>query len=253
MRLSIVHAKPVNSWKVASSFLKHPPTLTVVGKGDVLTEEPVEDASPEQPAEPPRLSWSDNKNEQLKQERGMSFEQVVHAFAAGRVLAALPHPNQTRYPNQRMLLIDIEGYVYVVPCVPTGEGFFLKPCIRVGRPLGAIYTRGETTLSNVNWRPETEEEETEMMKHLDPEERAELEAFNKMLSDPGFVPQQMDPDQIAYWKQIADNTLALSESVTAPLTANDMSALRVRAAEEGLTPEALAGSLLHKALKGLSR
>jgi predicted DNA binding CopG/RHH family protein len=108
-------------------------------------------------------------------------------------------------------------------------------------------------LSNVNWRPETQEEETEMMKHLDPEEREELEAFNEMLSDPGFVPQQMDPDQIAYWKQIAENTLVLSESVTAPLTANDMSALRVRAAEEGLTPEALAGSLLHKALKGLSR
>ena len=100
--------------------------MTVVGKGDALTEEPVEYALADQPAEPPRLSWSNDKNEQLKQERGLSFEQVVHAFAAGRVLADLPHPNQTRYPNQRMLLIDIEGYVYVVPCVPTGEGFFLK-------------------------------------------------------------------------------------------------------------------------------
>jgi hypothetical protein len=77
VRLSIVHSKPVNSWKVASSFLKHPPTLTVVGKGDVLTEEPVEYASPDQPAEPPRLSWSDDKNEQHKQERGISFEQVA--------------------------------------------------------------------------------------------------------------------------------------------------------------------------------
>lgn len=108
-------------------------------------------------------------------------------------------------------------------------------------------------MSDVNWRPETEEEEAEMMKHLDPEEREELDTLNKMLSDPNFVPQPMDADQIAYWKQVAENTLGLSEVVTAPLTANDMSVLRVWAEEAGLTPEALAGSLLHKALKALSR
>ena len=106
-------------------------------------------------------------------------------------------------------------------------------------------------MSDVNWRPETEEE-AEMMKHLEPEEREELEALNEMLSDPGFTPQSMDPDEIAYWKQVAANTLALSATITAPLTQNDMQALRIRAAEEGLTPEALAGSLLHKALKALS-
>jgi predicted DNA binding CopG/RHH family protein len=103
-------------------------------------------------------------------------------------------------------------------------------------------------MSDVNWHPETEAEEAEMMQHLAPEEREELEALNEMLSDPGFTPQSMDPDEIAYWKQVAANTLALSASITAPLTQNDMQALRVRAEEEGLTPEALAGSLLHKAL-----
>jgi hypothetical protein len=108
-------------------------------------------------------------------------------------------------------------------------------------------------MSQVNWRPETEAEEAEMVTHLDPEERDELEALNERLSDPDFVPQPMDPDELAYWKQVAENTLALSAAVTAPLTQNDMRALRVRAAEEGLTPEALAGSLLHNALKALRR
>ncbi len=42
-------------------------------------------------------------------------------------------------------------------------------------------------MSDVNWRPETEAEEAEMMKHLDPEEREELEAFNELLSDPDFA------------------------------------------------------------------
>ena len=99
---------------------------TIVGKGDILTEEPEDSAAADQPSELPRLSWSDDKNEQLKQERGLSFEQVARAFEAGRVLANLPHPNQTRYPNQRMLLIEIEGYGYAVPCVPTDTGYFLK-------------------------------------------------------------------------------------------------------------------------------
>jgi hypothetical protein len=77
-------------------------------------------------------------------------------------------------------------------------------------------------MSDVNWRPETEAEEAEMMQHLAPEEREELEALNEMLSDPGFTPQAMDPDEMAYWKQVAANTLALSASITAPLTQNDM-------------------------------
>jgi hypothetical protein len=100
--------------------------LAVVGKGEVLTEEPEDDPAADQLAEPPRFGWSDDKNEQLKQERNISFEQVVQAFAEGRVLANLPHPNPTRYPNQRMLLVNIGGYGYAVPCVSTDEGFFLK-------------------------------------------------------------------------------------------------------------------------------
>lgn len=105
-------------------------------------------------------------------------------------------------------------------------------------------------MSEVNWRPDTEEEEAEMRRHLDPEEREVLEAFNTGAYD--HLMKKLTPDEVAYWKQVAENTLALSEAVRAPLTQNDMHALRVRAAEAGLTPEALAGSLLHKALKVLS-
>jgi len=106
-------------------------------------------------------------------------------------------------------------------------------------------------MSKVNWRPETEEEEAEMMRHLDAEEREVLEALNAGVYDAQLG--KLTPDELAYWKQVAENTLALSTAITAPLTQNDMRALRVRAAEEGLTPEALAGSLLHKALKAFSR
>jgi hypothetical protein len=106
-------------------------------------------------------------------------------------------------------------------------------------------------MSQVNWRPETEAEEAAMMRYLDPEEREVLEAFNSGAYD--HLMRKPTPDDLAYWTQVVENTLALSAAITAPLTQHDMRALRVRAAEEGLTPEALAGSLLHKALKALRR
>ena len=48
------------------------------------------------------------------------------------------------------------------------------------------------------------------MKHLAPEEREDLEALNEMLSAPGFTPQSMDPDDMAYWKQVAANPVAFT-------------------------------------------
>ena len=57
----------------------------------------------------------------------------------------------------------------------------------------------------------------------------------------------MVPDDMAYWQQVAAHTLALSAAITAPLTQNAMQALRVRAAKEGLTPEALVGTVQDQA------
>ena len=49
-----------------------------------------------------------------------------------------------------------------------------------------------------------------MMTHLDPEERKTLEGLNAMLSDPELVPQAIDPAEIDYWKQVAENTYRLN-------------------------------------------
>lgn len=65
----------------------------------------------------------------LKKNRGVSFERVVLLMARGDVFDTIEHPNQERYPGQRIALINIDEYVYLVPYVQSGEEFFLKTII----------------------------------------------------------------------------------------------------------------------------
>ena len=70
--------------------------------------------------------WGPQKNEQLKLERGVSFEQMVVAVEAGGLLDVLAHPNQKTYPNQRVLVVASDGCACLVPFVEQADHFFLK-------------------------------------------------------------------------------------------------------------------------------
>ena len=70
--------------------------------------------------------WNDEKNELLKQLRGVSFEQVVSAIASGDLIDRLNHPNPQKYPNQMVFLVQIEDYI---PFVEDDEKVFLKTII----------------------------------------------------------------------------------------------------------------------------
>ena len=73
--------------------------------------------------------WGPEKNEQLKLERGVSFEQMVVAVEAGGLLDVLAHPNRAKYPNQKVLVVASDGYAYLVPFVEEEDHFFLKTVI----------------------------------------------------------------------------------------------------------------------------
>ncbi len=75
------------------------------------------------------LRWSPEKNEILKADRGISFERVVVAIEGGGLLDILAHPNQDRYPKQRVLVVACDNYVYLVPFVEEEDYFFLKTVI----------------------------------------------------------------------------------------------------------------------------
>jgi uncharacterized DUF497 family protein len=73
--------------------------------------------------------WNHDKNERLKEERGISFEQVILHIERGDVIDVLVHPNQSKYPNQQILVVKIKDYAYLVPFVEDEEGKFLKTII----------------------------------------------------------------------------------------------------------------------------
>ena len=75
------------------------------------------------------VNWSTEKNIRLKAERGVSFEEVVSAMSNGGLLAVLDHPNTVQYSNQRMFVVRIRGYAYLVPFVETKHEVFLKTII----------------------------------------------------------------------------------------------------------------------------
>jgi hypothetical protein len=70
--------------------------------------------------------WSDLKNTKLKVERLISFEEVQAAINEGNLLAIIDHPNPLRYGSQKFLIVDINNYAYIVPCVEDADKIFLK-------------------------------------------------------------------------------------------------------------------------------
>jgi uncharacterized DUF497 family protein len=73
--------------------------------------------------------WNHEKNLKLKAERGISFEQVVMHIEKGDILDILEHPNQNKYPDQQILVVEINNYACLVPFIRDAEGLFLKTII----------------------------------------------------------------------------------------------------------------------------
>lgn len=73
--------------------------------------------------------WNHDKNEALKIERSVSFEEIVLALESDGLLDQLRHPNPDKYPNQSVLVVALDAYVYLVPFVEESDYFFLKTVI----------------------------------------------------------------------------------------------------------------------------
>ena len=75
------------------------------------------------------FAWDPEKNEALQRERGISFEAVLFHLAQGDLLDTLEHPNQNRYSGQRIHVLRIADYAYLVPFVESESEIFLKTII----------------------------------------------------------------------------------------------------------------------------
>ncbi|MBU1487483.1 BrnT family toxin [bacterium] len=87
------------------------------------------------------FSWNTEKNEKLRRERNVSFEGVVFHIQQGNLLDIVEHPNQEKYKEQHIFVVNIENYVYLVPFVETEDEIFLKTIIP-NRKATKKYLRG---------------------------------------------------------------------------------------------------------------
>jgi uncharacterized DUF497 family protein len=73
--------------------------------------------------------WDEDKNYWLKQHRGVCFEQVVVLIDQSDVLDVVDNPNQGKYPGQKIAIVRINEYAYLVPYKQKGEEIEFKTII----------------------------------------------------------------------------------------------------------------------------
>ena len=84
------------------------------------------------------FDWNEEKNKQLKKERGIGFEDFVQAFESDGVIDVIEHHNIDKYPNQTLFIARINDYVHYIPFVKDNEKYFLKNIIP-SRKLNKLY------------------------------------------------------------------------------------------------------------------
>ena len=76
-----------------------------------------------------KYEWNPKKNEWLKKERKISFEQIIFHLLQGDIWKVSDHPDQSNYPGQKLYFIIVDSYVYIIPHVIEGKYIFLKTII----------------------------------------------------------------------------------------------------------------------------
>ena len=72
------------------------------------------------------FEWDNKKNDLLKKSRLISFEEIVKAINSGKNIDVFNHPNQIKYPGQKIYVVNINKYIYLVPFIEEDNYIFLK-------------------------------------------------------------------------------------------------------------------------------
>ncbi len=87
------------------------------------------------------FDWDNKKNDFLKLNRKISFERIVIAIESGDLVDILEHTNKEKYNHQYLILVKIDGYVWVIPCIVDGNKYFMKTAYP-SRKFTKIYLNG---------------------------------------------------------------------------------------------------------------
>lgn len=75
------------------------------------------------------FDWDTEKNDKLKKERNISFEEIMIAIDEGNILDIIEHKDKNKYANQKIFVININNYAYLVPFIEDKKKVFLKTII----------------------------------------------------------------------------------------------------------------------------
>lgn len=91
-----------------------------------------------------RFDFSREKSADLKETRGIGFEDIIQAIEVGNLIVDKRHPNKKKYPRQKLFVVKLGNYIYSVPYVVDHErqAFFLKT-LYPSRKLTRKYLKNE--------------------------------------------------------------------------------------------------------------
>jgi len=174
-------------------------------------------------------NWNPEKNTILKEEREISFEEIVFHIEKGDELDIYPHPNQARYPNQMISVVAVNSYAHLVPYIETEDEIFLKTIIP-----------SRKATKKVHWR-------INMPKYkLDKEEQEILEAFDNDEIQPASNAEKLMKQHKGY----ASSTFKKDKRINIRLTSRDLTMIQKLALSEGIPYQTFIGSILHKFADG---
>ena len=174
------------------------------------------------------IRWNSEKSHSLKADRGVSFEEVLSAISQGSLIAVMDHPGRAKYGHQRMLVVAIRDYAYLVPYVESENEIFLKSIMPSRRRRAASYREA----SEMNGEKLLEQE------ILASFERGEWRSVRNQKGE------------IARIRASASATLLKNKRVNIRISSLDLEGLQARAAEEGVPYQTLMASVLHKFVSG---
>jgi uncharacterized DUF497 family protein len=88
------------------------------------------------------FEWDPKKSELLKRKRGISFDELAELITSESLLAVREHPNPRRYPEQKIFIVDVGGYAWVVPFEKRGNKLRLITAYP-SRKWTKVYLRGK--------------------------------------------------------------------------------------------------------------
>lgn len=167
-------------------------------------------------------TFCSEKNFKLINERNIRFEEIIADIDEGLIVNIVEHPNKKKYGEQKIYVVSIKEYVYLVPFVLDVQGnIFLKTIILSRKAKKNILKK------------DYEKNKKKDPQHID-EEEAILSSFEK---DEWKSVKDLTKEKCLA-RQTARQTLRKDVRINIRLATSDVLMIKQKAAYEGCRPNA---------------